>query len=1258
MRPKRLLPFAGSIIFLILLVGVASASYPMFHHDQQRTGYVPEEGPQTNAILWIAETAEWADGSPAVYNGKVFVPTWPDMNFGEASPMGLVCYDAVTGAEAWTNELGGASVGSVSGVAVADGCVYLGGTDGRLYCIDEETGETLWVSDRIDTTGYFGLSSSPLVYEGKIYALSASDGVLHAFNAGGTEAWRFETGNGVMYFTSPAGYDGKIYCAGNRSQIFCIDPAAQTAIWTFNQGGSVKSSPVIGADGTVYFTTSSRCYALDGSTGKERWNSSVTGTMSTPVIADGYIYAGAYDGLHCLDASTGEEEWHFQAKEVNVAPVVAGNLVYAATNEETGTLYAVDAETGEPVWSYSLEAPGDGTFSAFYTSSPAVSGGVLYIGAENNRFYAFGEGEVPEPAFTGWSGTVSLADGQTFEVTPFNNESAVYSINRTSALGALDAAATKGGFNYTIQETAWGLFLYSIGGIAYNETTWDSWLYSVNGVPAEVGAADYSLREGDIVTYWYGPWGSSPETARAAVNITVSIPLPPASVTTLWNGTVALIEGETFQFVPSNNESASYTINRTTDLGALDAAAVSGNFTINASDTWYASYGSFLIEDIAGIANEDWTEENARSWSIFINGAAASAGLGANILADGDTLAFYYCPADPDTYAPLIDQAEYAVIIDVTLRGFAWGGSVSLADGQTFEVTPFNNESAVYTINRTSALGALDAAATKGGFNYTIQETAWGPFLYSIGGIAYNETTWDSWLYSVNGVPAEVGAADYSLKDGDVVTYWYGPWGSSPETARAAVNITVSIQASGGGSGGDGGGGGDSSPSWVSVTLAAGTFNITATNSGKTYTVDRQTALGALDATGIAYTINDAYYQEYGSLFIDSIRGRANEGTAGWMYQVNAESPGVGANAYAVQNGDEVVFFWSEGMSSTPATSRDTIFIRVVTPGSSSGGSGSGSSGSSSGGSGSTSTTATTGTGEPGEVLSFPLGLPAGATVKLGEWGQSFSIDLTAGDRSTEQVNVSGNTVTINREGVRLVITARNIDKKGGLAAGLVERVTASVGPVRANFSTTGVIAASVNLNLTGIPGDGQIRISLNETPDAETAREFHLASAENGKDVTAVAYSMTVTRINLENGRDVAGAVITMAINPAWVDEHGGPDAIRIARSAEDGTCTILDTRPAGSDADGNLIFEAVSPNGLSTFGLLAVGVVPAAGAGGEEETGVIAPTTAPGSLATTPEMHNTAANLPLSSPLLIIGVCTILLVGAAYLIIKGRRT
>ncbi|WP_292394421.1 PQQ-binding-like beta-propeller repeat protein [Methanoculleus sp. UBA303] len=1240
MVSRQLSLFVGHIMLSILLVGVASASYPMFHHDEQRTGYVPEEGPQTNATLWVAETAEFAEGSPAVHNGKVFIPTWPDMDFAETNPMGLVCYDAATGAELWTNELGGDGIGSVSGVAVADGRIYLGGTDGRLYCIDEATGETLWASDRIDATGYFGLSSSPLVYEGTIYALSALDGVLHAFNTDGTRVWAFETGNGVLSFTSPAGYDGKIYCAGNRSRIVCIDPVTQSAVWTFNQDGSVKSSPVIGGDGTVYFTTNSRCYALDGTTGTERWNSSVTGTAATPALANGYIYAGAYSGLHCLNASTGEEKWHFPAKEVNVAPVVAGNLVYAATNEEVGRLYAVNAETGEEVWSYTLETPGDGTFAAFYASSPAVSDGVLYIGAENNRFYAFGEGGAPEPAFAGWNGTVRLTEGETFTVTPFNNESVAYTVNRTSALGALDAAAAKGEFNYTVQEIAWGPFLYSIGGIAYNETSEDLWLYSVNGKSAEVGVADCSLEDGDTVTCWYGARGSSPETAGAVVNITVSILAPPAPVPGLWNGTVALTEGETFQFTPSNNASASYTVNRTTDIGALALAAEAGGFTFNASDTWYASYGSFLLEEIAGIANDDWTQENARSWSIFINGAAAPAGLGANSLTNGDRLAFYYCPTDAVTWAPLIDQATSTIIIDITVRDLTWEGAVSLTDGQTFTVTPFNNESVAYTINRTSALGALDTAAHSGGFNYTIQETAWGPFPYSIGGIDYNATSWDSWFYSVNGETADIGAVDYRLKDGDVVTYWYGAWGSTPGAARAVITITVSIPTSGGG----GDGGGDSPSPWITVTLKPGTFTITADNSKKSYTLNRQTALGALDAAGVGYTIDDSYYQDYGSLFINSVKGRTNEGAKGWMYQVNGESPGVGSNAYTVKDEDKVVFFWSEGMTSTPATSPDVVSIRVVIPGASSdsGSSGGGDPGSSLSPAGG----GQQGGREPGPA-SFLFGLPAGAAVELGEWGQAFSINTTG-----DGVIVSGNTLTINRSGLVLTIAARNIDEKDGVARGLIEHVIAAINQVSAEIEGLGTVAASLDLNLTGIPAaDGRLDIAFNATPDGRTANAFSLAAAEKSEAITALAYTMTVTRTNLENGEDIAGAVIRMTISPGWVEEHGDVGALRIARSAEDGTYEFLDTRIAGNDESGNLIVEAASPGGLSVFGLLAVTAAPAA-----QDGAITAVTAAVPDTPATPGAP--AGSSPsLSSPPIIALVGAVLLIGAVYLVIERRR-
>ena len=91
MRTRQLPLFVGLIMLSLMLVGVVSASYPMFHYDAQRTGYVTQDGPQTNATLWVAETAEYADGSPAVHNGKVFVPTWPDMDFVDNDPMGLVC---------------------------------------------------------------------------------------------------------------------------------------------------------------------------------------------------------------------------------------------------------------------------------------------------------------------------------------------------------------------------------------------------------------------------------------------------------------------------------------------------------------------------------------------------------------------------------------------------------------------------------------------------------------------------------------------------------------------------------------------------------------------------------------------------------------------------------------------------------------------------------------------------------------------------------------------------------------------------------------------------------------------------------------------------------------------------------------------------------------------------------------------------------------------------------------------------------------
>ena len=240
-----------------------------------------------------------------------------------------------------------------------------------------------------------------------------------------------------------------------------------------------------------------------------------------------------------------------------------------------------------------------------------------------------------------------------------------------------------------------------------------------------------------------------------------------------------------------------------------------------------------------------------------------------------------------------------------------WNGSVTLIDGETCEITPINNPDMNYTINRTSALGTLDAASIVGNFSYTVEETEFGPFIDSIGGVASNDTGQEGWLYKVNNITPEVGADRYQVADGDTVTFWYGTHKTESEESEYVVTINASVM------------------EWQNVTLESGTFSVTAENSREQYDVNRTTALGALDATGVPYTVDDSFYHEYGSLFVDSIDGRQTEGTSGWVYQVNGTVPSVGANVYTVSDWDEVVFYWSESMESALEGSDQIVPIKV-----------------------------------------------------------------------------------------------------------------------------------------------------------------------------------------------------------------------------------------------------------------------------------------------------------------------------------------
>jgi hypothetical protein len=79
-----------------------------------------------------------------------------------------------------------------------------------------------------------------------------------------------------------------------------------------------------------------------------------------------------------------------------------------------------------------------------------------------------------------------------------------------------------------------------------------------------------------------------------------------------------------------------------------------------------------------------------------------------------------------------------------------------------------------------TALDALETASLVGEFYYHVTQFSFGPFVDQIG--RFGSTPADGWVYKVNGVSPDVGAAQYTLKAGDRVL-WYWTRFSGPAAA-------------------------------------------------------------------------------------------------------------------------------------------------------------------------------------------------------------------------------------------------------------------------------------------------------------------------------------------------------------------------------------------------------------------------------------------------------------------------------------------
>jgi PKD repeat protein len=204
---------------------------------------------------------------------------------------------------------------------------------------------------------------------------------------------------------------------------------------------------------------------------------------------------------------------------------------------------------------------------------------------------------------------------------------------------------------------------------------------------------------------------------------------------------------------------------------------------------------------------------------------------------------------------------------------------------------------------------------------------------------------------------------------------------------------------------------------------------------------------------------------------------------------------------------------------------------------------------------------------------------------------ESLGIDLSVNGVSIATgatVTVNGNVVTITTPTFTVVYVSGKITEiQGMLISQDAGSISLSTESVEASIPGVGEVSGSVEAGIDSISDGAEVNLTLAK-PEVKDILAFEAAMKKEGKELDAVAFTMTVTKTNITANLP---AKITMTVPPDWVARNGGITAVSIVRTADDGTTQVLPTTFAGIDfKTGNFVFEALSKDGLSVFGLVTV--------------------------------------------------------------------
>jgi len=335
--------------------------------------------------------------------------------------------------------------------------IFLSTTDGdriELWAVDRAKGTVIWKQHLADGGKAMyrkqNMSSPSPITDGKSVWIMTGTGILKRFDFNGKEQWSRDIqqdygafGLNWGYASSPLLHEGSLFVqvlhgmrTDDPSYVLRIDAQTGKTLWRVERPtDAIRESPDSYTTPTVLLNNGKPELVISGgdcvtghdpATGAELWRGNGLNPqrnpayriVASPLVHDGLIYAPtrvrpliAFRAGGRGDITESHRVWSTDNGPDVPTPVTDGKFFYIV--RDNGTVYCLDAKTGEQIWGGQRIRPGT------YSASPVLADGKIYVTNEDGvttvfragpEFEVLAENEFGEYTLS----SPAISDGQIF----------------------------------------------------------------------------------------------------------------------------------------------------------------------------------------------------------------------------------------------------------------------------------------------------------------------------------------------------------------------------------------------------------------------------------------------------------------------------------------------------------------------------------------------------------------------------------------------------------------------------------------------------------------------------------------------------------------------------------------------------------------------------------------------------------------------------------------------------------------------------